>query len=314
MLIENFIKNGYLVTNEILNEDQIVLLRKEIDQEFLISGNPVAKKLVDFKDINLVKKIITLYHHSSIQDVLYQIKKKYNTEIALLPPFEVNKNYHVNLKEFHGWHRDCGGELEYDYCKDILYSDYYFFSKIGIYLQKNEDYGGSIDIIKKSHNNFSRKKIFFRKIKNIPLKISIFFHKYLNKFYNILPEKLIMLFLNYLKLNPKLGTAVVFDSRIIHRGSPIAKKNLDKVEFKKRSYHANLPENANKFTIYCQVGNTKSIDSYMFDRLNRVGNSHELKSWINEIDVLSKLDKNLLFQTNLVLDPIKEKYKKYLQD
>ena len=139
------------------------------------------------------------------------------------------------------------------------------------------------------------------------------FHKYLNKFYNSLPEKLIMLFLNAKKLNPKVGTAVFFDSRIIHRGSPISKKNLDKVEFKKGKYHANLPKNVNKFTIYCQLGNTKSIDSYMFDRLNRVGNSDELKFWINEINAFSRLDKNLLSQTNLVLNPIKEKYKKYLE-
>ena len=51
----------------------------------------------------------------------------------------------------------------------------------------------------------------------------------------------------------------------------------------------------------------------MFDRLNRVGNSDELKSWINEINAFSRLDENLLSQTNLVLNPIKEKYKKYLQ-
>ena len=50
----------------------------------------------------------------------------------------------------------------------------------------------------------------------------------------------------------------------------------------------------------------------MFDRLKRDGNSDELKCWIDEIDIISKLDKNLLFQTKLVLDPIKEKYKKYL--
>ena len=257
MLIKNFVKNGYLVTNEILNEDEIISLRNEINEEFLISGNQVAKKLVDFKNLNLVKKIINLYNHSSIKDVLHQIKKKYNTEVALLPTFQVHKNYHVNLKEFHGWHRDCGGELKYNYCKNILYSDSYFFSKIGIYLQRNGNYGGSIDIIKKSHKNFSRSKVFIRKIRNIPLRIAIFLHKYLNKFYNILPENMIMLFLNAEKLNPKLGSAVFFDSRIIHRGSPIEKKNLEKVEFKKGEYHAKLPEYANKFSIYCQIGNKK---------------------------------------------------------
>ena len=46
----------------------------------------------------------------------------------------------------------------------------------------------------------------------------------------MLPESLLMFFLNAKKLNPKLGSAVFFDSRIIHRGTPIAKKNLDYVK------------------------------------------------------------------------------------
>ena len=63
----------------------------------------------------------------------------------------MHKNYHVNLKEFHGWHRDAGGEMRHKYCNKILGEDNYLFSKIGIYLQNNTEYGGSIDIIKKSH-------------------------------------------------------------------------------------------------------------------------------------------------------------------
>ena len=35
MEIKNYIKNGYLVTNKILNEDQIISLREEINKEFI---------------------------------------------------------------------------------------------------------------------------------------------------------------------------------------------------------------------------------------------------------------------------------------
>ena len=314
MQINNYIKNGYLITNEVLNENEIFSLREQINREFLLINNKPTKKLVDFQNVDLAKKIINLYNHPSIQDVIGEIEKKYKTEVALLPTFEIHKNYHVNLKEFHGWHRDCGGELKYNFCKDIIYSNDYFFSKIGFYLQKNEDFGGSIDIIKTSHKNFSKNKfkVLVRKIKNVPLRITMIFHQYLNKLYNAMPEKLLMFFLNAKKLNPKLGSAVFFDSRIIHRGSPIAKKNLKHVEYKKGKYHANLPEHANKFSIYCQLGSTKSIDSYMHDRLSRKGNSEELKFWINEIEIMSKLDKKLLNRTNLILNPIKEKYKKFI--
>ena len=165
MQINNFIKDGYLISEEVLSENQIYSLREELSKEFLHNNDKeVAKKLIDFKNKDLIKKIINLYSHSSIQRVINEIKKKYKTEVALLPTFEVHKNYHVNLKEFHGWHRDCGGELAYDYCTNILYSNDYFFSKIGFYLQKNEDYGGSIDVIRTSHKNFSKYKVIIRKM------------------------------------------------------------------------------------------------------------------------------------------------------
>ena len=121
-----------------------------------------------------------------------------------------------------------------------------------------------------------------------------------------------MFFLNAKKLKPEVGTAVLFDSRIIHRGSPIAKKNLNNVKFEKGVYQAYLPEEANKYSIYCQIGTSKSIDSYMFDRLRRNGNADELNYWLKQIEFISKFDKKMTNQINLVLDPIKEKYKSYL--
>ncbi len=314
MQINDYIKDGYAITSQILSEDQINFLRNEINNEFLPNNNDGAvKRLIDFRNTSLIKKILDLYNHDEIQKFIIQVNKKYKTEVALLPTFVIHKNYHVNLKEFHGWHRDCGGELQYDFCKKILAADNYFFSKIGFYLQKNEDYGGSIDIVKTSHRNFSKNKIFLRKIKNIPLRLTILFHKYFNKIYNLLPEKLFMLFLNAKKLQPNLGTAVFFDSRIIHRGSPISKKNLVNVKYKQGKYHADLPNHVDKFSIYCQLGSTKGIDSYMHDRLQRKNNSDELRLWLSEINYMTNLDSRLFQQTNLILQPILKKYEKYLK-
>ena len=93
----------------------------------------------------------------------------------MLPPFEVQKNYHVDLRQVHGWHRDCGGELKYDYCKNILSDKNYLFSKIGIYLQNNSDYGGGIDIIQSSHKNFSKFTSIIRKLKVFHLELQHYF-------------------------------------------------------------------------------------------------------------------------------------------
>ena len=97
------------------------------------------------------------------------------------------------MKQFHGWHRDCGGELKYNYCNEILNKKNYFFSKIAFYLQENTEFGGSIDIIKSSHKNFSKYKIFIRKLKSIPLRLIMFFHARLKKIYNLI-QRLFMSF------------------------------------------------------------------------------------------------------------------------
>ena len=56
-----------------------------------------------------------------------------NSEI--LPPLELMKNYLPHSLRA-SWHRDCDGELAYEFCKDRLHSEDYLFGKIGIYLQK----------------------------------------------------------------------------------------------------------------------------------------------------------------------------------
>ena len=161
----------------------------------------------------------------------------------------------------------------------------YFFSKIGVYLQKNGDYGGSIDIIKKSHKNFSKIRTLLRKIKNLPLRLVMIIHKKFNDFYLAVPEKIFMFFLNAKKLYPEESSAVFFDSRIIHRGSPIAKVKLREVNYVKGQYHAKLPQEKDKYSLYCQLGTSDAVDSYFYDRLKRKNNSDEIAIWIKQIDI-----------------------------
>ncbi len=314
MRVNDYRKNGYLISDQLILENQISLLRDSLNKEFSLNQkNKYSRRLIDFRDLDLVKKILSFYTHHSIRNIINEFKENYNTQVTILPFFEVHKNYHVNLRETLGWHRDCGGELKYDYCNNILFSKNYFFAKIGIYLQKNGKYGGSIDIIKNSHKNFSYYRKILRKIKNIPLRTITIVHKYFNKIYNFLPEKLFMFFLNAKKLYPNLGTAVFFDSRIVHRGSPIEKNQLKEVRYSTGRYLAELPENKDKYSIYCHIGTTESIDSYMYDRLKRKGNHGELQLWVKEIEFISRFNQQLSDEISAVISPIKEKYIKYLK-
>jgi hypothetical protein len=121
-----------------------------------------------------------------------------------------------------------------------------------------------------------------------------------------------MFFLNAKRLYPKIGSAVIFDSRIIHRGSPIAKDKLNEISYKKGLYQATTPRSATKYSIYCHFGTAEGIDSYLFDRLKRKDelSINELKTWIKQIEFIGNYDPELGIQMKKIFDPIKEKYQK----
>ncbi len=312
LLTKNYLNQGYIISESLIDESEIFDLRNDLDKEFEEYKDGHSKKLMDFKNSELIQKIIKIYNSDKIKKIKSELKEISGTDVSLLPTFEVHKNYHINLKEFHGWHRDCGGELVYNYCKKILYKNDYLFSKVGIYLQRNNEYGGCIDLIKKSHKNFSNLKLILRKINSIPLKIITLLHKYLNNLYFLIPESFFMFLLRGKKLNPEKGSAVFFDSRITHRGSPISKKKLKDINYLKGSYRAVLPKKFDKYSIYCHFGNSEAVDSYMFDRLKRKNNKDELKIWTQEMKHISQYDKNFSQEINLVIEPVLKKYKEYL--
>ena len=118
-----------------------------------------------------------------------------------------------------------------------------------------------------------------------------------------------MFFINAKRLYPKPGSAVFFDSRLIHRGSPISKNKLNNVTFSKEYvYEAKIPKQYNKYAIYSHFGTTEAVDSYMYDRLKRKGNSNELQEWLNEVNLIEKFNPELAKKMHIVLDPIKIKY------
>lgn len=312
MVFETFKKNGYVISDKIINSEDVPIIRKDLDLEFdKIKNNGLL--LHEFTNENLIKKFLGLYKHVIMKNIKTEFETLLNKSVCIFPTFLVQKNYHVDLNQYHGWHRDCGGELKYKYCNQILGNDNYFFSKIGFYLQENTEFGGSIDIIKNSHKNFSKYKIFFRKVKNIPLRMISFFHNYFRKIYNLIPETFFMKLLNAKRLYPNVGTAVIFDSRIIHRGSPISKNKINEVKFKKGDYQALTPKEFTKYSIYCHFGTVDGLDSYFYDRLKRKKSMSidEAELWHNQIKFIEKFDKELSNEMSSLFYPVIKKYKHF---
>lgn len=307
----SYCKNGYFITNPLLTQENIFNLRRDLDEELKDYKEGNAIGIEQIKNQDLLKKIIKTFASDEIRHISEETEIVLKKKVFILPMFQIHKNNHVNLKEFIGWHADCGGETNYKFCKNILYDKKYFFSKIGIYLQKNEEYGGGIDVIKLSHKHYIKFNKFtpiIEKIKNTPYRLIRTFHKKFNNLYNLIPEKVFMFLLGAKKLNPEASSAIIFDSRIIHRGSPIEKNKLKNVNYVKGKYLAEVPKNNEKYTLYSHFGTSDALDSYFYDRLKRENNTSELNLWVKQIEIIKKIDKSFGEKMEEILAPIKKKY------
>ena len=299
----NHSKNGYFVTEPLFDHKELCNLREDLDEEFKPFKEGTRLRIEQIQNQNLLKKIIKIFASNEMKYIAEQIEISLKKKTFMIPLFEIDKNLHVNPKKSIGWHKDSGGETRYEYCKNILYDKKYFFSKVGIYLQKNEEYGGCIDIIKLSH-----KRSIIKKIKTIIFILINTVYKNFNSLYFVFPQKILMFLWGAVKLNPKPGSAVIFDSRLTHRGSPIEKSKFKDVIFIKETNHAIVPENKEKYSLYCQLGTSDAVDSYFYDRLRRKGNAEELNVWLKQIDVIKKIDKDFGEKMDQILNPIKKKY------
>lgn len=157
--IQNYLISGFYVSDEEIEIDKIKHLRSVI-LENLKNHNKNTIDFIDFSE-ELRLLIINLFTSNCIRNFITHLRLELNTDISILPIIQIMKNYHVNRLKTPGvgWHRDCAGEFQYEYCNNILSKKEYVFGKIGIYLQNNSlEIGGGIDLISKSHS-YIREKI-----------------------------------------------------------------------------------------------------------------------------------------------------------
>ena len=317
---EIYKKTGYCIGPSLIEEEEINHLRNLIESSFSKKNYPRGISVFDLENEEAIKIILKILNSEWINSVLKKIESAHKTPVSILPTFDIQRNYHVDRLNAPGigWHRDCGGELEYDYCKKILDNDSYVFGKIGIYLQNNEEYGGSIDLIPYSHKYTSNKKWISKKIYHIPLKILKSIQICFPKIYKLFSESLSMKLIRAKKLFPKKASPVFFSSKMIHRGSPILDKVRNEVSFLDK-FQAKTPKTKTKFSIYTHFGSSIAVDSYMYDRLKRGitaeidgRGSLELKRWIKEQKILEDLSPKLGLMIKNILDPIVNQYNKFV--
>jgi len=312
--IIEFVNEGYLMGPLIFKDIEIKKLRKSIKNTLFKRSFPRNMSLFDIEDQKTIKTLLSIINSNQLQSTLNEIGNYFKTPVSILPPFTIMNNYHVdriNDPDI-GWHRDCGGEMRYDYCKEKIYNKSYVFGKVGIYLQENLEFGGAIDIIPFSHIYIKSKKTIYRKLYNIPLRIIQILQTKFPNYYKKFSENFYMNLYNGKKILPEKGQAVLFDSRISHRGSPIDDSVRDSVLFSSKDYQAKIPDQNTKYAIYCHFGSSVGFDSYMYDRIRRDENENELKRWIYEQKNLEKFFPELAMSVKKIIDPIIPKYSNYL--
>jgi hypothetical protein len=216
------------------------------------------------------------------------------------------KNYHINrfVTDGVGWHKDCSGELSYQFCNNLLKKHNYAMGKIGIYLQTNEQYGGAIDIIPRSHFYIKNDKKLLRKIKGLNLRLIKILQKYLPGLYKKFDESFYMKFLDAIKINANPGSLIFFDSRTTHRGTPISDKFVKKL-VKVDDYHIDVPKELTKIAIYCHFGSTEGVSSYFYNKIQRNSNDTELDEWKKEIKIYKRYFPEMYESAKKIIENIK---------
>jgi len=311
-LAKAYKNKGYCNLQVLFDNEQVEYLRKTFEKNFSKKEFVGDMSLFDIEDKQAIKMILEVFNSEIIQSTLREISKYNNIKISVLPPFTIQRNYHVDVLEILGWHRDCGGELAYKYCTKKLCDKSYILGKIGIYFQENGGFGGSIDLIPYSHRYFDPRAILIRKLKGIPLFITNKLHSHFRTIYRLLPEKFYMNSFRAKKMFPQIGSPVLFDSRVIHRGSPIEEKVRNQVRFFPGRASAEVPKTKTKYSVYTHFGSSIAADSYMFDRLKRENNSSELRTWCNEQKKVENFFPNLALSIKDVMDSVLPKYNQYL--
>ena len=308
--LENYEKNGYSFGAKVLKDNEIFDLRNKLDKIFLAKGNPKELNLFEIDDQEITKLIYNIYTSQNFKNLIVNLSDFYCQKISLIPHFIIQRNYHVDRKSTPGigWHRDCGGELAQDYSKNKLTDKNYVFGKIGIYLQQNSDYGGSVDLIPKSHIPIKSYNSFFKKIYSFNLFLLMKIQKYFSGLYLFFSERKVMKILKAKRLFPDPGTIVFWDSRTIHRGTPIDDKLRDKIKFNSKNYQAEVPKEFTKFSLYVDFGTNFAFDSYMHDRNNRASKQKEIEILKKNLHHMRNFSPTFSQEVEKNIEPVLNKY------
>lgn len=230
-LIQAYKEQGF-IKFKLFSSDEVDFLRKKILSN-IVRGS-VGEYYIDYYKSEFDRDVF--FGHTALVNNLNALFP----EVIYMPDLNIQVNRIDQTGFKRGWHIDCG--TEYALRRQYLFDENYKFLKVGIYLQDDTlEFGGGIEIQRKSHHLFYRaknskfSKIFLSSRVNFP-------HLF-----------------NAERLSVASGDAVLFDSRLLHRSS----SNIVPVQY--------FSNDDAKIAIYWTVAGSKFLAESYYSAL--VGNA-----------------------------------------
>ena len=239
---ESYSINGFTIIEDILSQEEILQLRNSLHTHF----SAKEEKSFETIDYALESKVAALFFRKKIVERLKQVL---GDKVVFTNNFNIQYNSFGIGGRAEGLHTDCNSELSPE--NKYLFQPDYMFGKVGLYLQDNtEEFGGGIDVVVGSQKVWTRL--------SIPILNYLCTRLYL-RLYKINNRRKI-------KAPIKSGSAIFFDSRLLHASSKPKNLNLSEKEINDR---VQMPSQHCKYAIYmdvCSLGSEKEFIDNSYKR------------------------------------------------
>ena len=76
-ILKNYINDGYVISESLLEDNEILTLRKKLDKEFMDQNKngSAGRVLDDFKNPELAKEIIKIFNNIHIKEIKVKLEE-----------------------------------------------------------------------------------------------------------------------------------------------------------------------------------------------------------------------------------------------
>lgn len=267
-----FLRDGVAPLGLILESQMMEDVRSLIVGEGFEDGRHY---LVNESPDILIRLFRQISNHEEVKCFLNELTDYSGSKVFILPPFEIIKNMLPDVGQW-TWHCDADEEFADPNCDRYLDDAKYVYGKIGIYLQGNGEWGGSIDYLSRSHKHVRRTHSFIGKLRPFRFRLLQFVYTRIGAWFPSALNRLSEIILPGFKCHFSVpGHAVVFDSRLIHRPSPLKIKGLSGCD----GLYNRPSRGIQKIAIYLQFGNHLGLTSYWRSRKKFSHRLEEMELW-----------------------------------